>query len=442
MAGRKNHLTGKARQGAAPLAWNPLDNAAKIFPPTSHGADSGVFRLSCQLSEPVRPELLQQALAQALSQFPHMQMVLRRGLFWYYLEQSTKVPQVVGEHAPVCSPLYYGSRSPLFEVSYWRDKVNLEIYHVLTDGSGAISFFRALLTRYLILCHPQMQMPAGAEAPAYARQEDSFQRYYEKKPGALCPAAPRRAYHLKGPRRAEGGLLALEGVAEVQRVLDAAHRHGATLTVYLCAVLFTAIRQQMYARERSRPVVLTVPVDLRGYFPSDTGRNFFGTFPVAYDFSRQDEDFDCVVRATAQAFRHTLTPQHLKKRMNQLAALEHQPFIRSVPLFIKNPIMRFAGTLSDRGETAVLSNVGRFEMPAAFTGFVRGISVFMSTHALQLCVCTYGDKLHLGFTSVFASPAVQRGFFTRLAEDGIAVEIRSNDHYLEDEECSSAPYAK
>ena len=33
--------------------WNKLDNAAKIFPPTSNERDTKVFRFSCQLKEPV-----------------------------------------------------------------------------------------------------------------------------------------------------------------------------------------------------------------------------------------------------------------------------------------------------------------------------------------------------------------------------------------------------
>lgn len=441
MAGRKNSVIRSVREGAKPLAWNPLDNAAKIFPPTSHGADTGVFRLSCELTEQVDPALLDQALRQTLGRFGHMQMVLRRGLFWYYLEQATQAPAVAPEHDPPCSPLYQGSRSPLFEVSYWRCKINLSVYHVLTDGSGAIAFFRALLTGYLALRHPQIAL-APEEGPSCARPEDSFRRYYQKNRGALLPETPRRAYHLKGAKRTEGGLTVLEGVAPVQKVLDAAHRYGATLTAYLCAVLFMAIYQEMYVSDRARPVVLTVPVDLRGFFPSDTGRNFFGTFPVAYDFASDPADFAQVAGATAATFRQTLTPQRLSARMNRLAALEHHPLIRCVPLFLKNPVMRFAGYLSDRGETAVLSNVGRFTMPPELKDYVRGIGVFMSTHALQLCTCTYGDNIHFGFTSVFESPVIQRNFFTRLVSDGIPVQVRSNDYFVEDEPCNSVPRAK
>lgn len=129
------------------MRWSRLDNAATIFPPTSHGADTGVFRLCCELRQDVDPERLQLALEQTLEDFPHMKSCLRRGVFWYYLEQSGRPFHVVPEQNPPCARLYRGSRSPLLEVSFWRHKINLDIFHVLADGVGPSPFSRALITR-------------------------------------------------------------------------------------------------------------------------------------------------------------------------------------------------------------------------------------------------------------------------------------------------------
>ena len=42
--------------------WLKLDNAGKIFPATSSRRETGVFRFSCELNEPVQEEVLQHAL--------------------------------------------------------------------------------------------------------------------------------------------------------------------------------------------------------------------------------------------------------------------------------------------------------------------------------------------------------------------------------------------
>lgn len=425
------------------LSWSRLDNAAKIFPPTSHGSATGVFRLSCELTEPVAPDVLQTALDRTLKRYPHLLMVMRRGVFWYYLEQTTLRASVVPEHAPPCSALYEGSRSLLFRVSYWRHKVSLDMYHVLADGAGAIEFFEALMTAYLMLRHPEADSDGLPQASVSQRWADSFQKYYKPRSVRKASDGLGRAYRLRGVRRADGGLTVIEGVADVRQVLAAAHRCGATLTVYMTALLLSAIHSEMYVREQKKPVVLTVPVDLRSFFPSRTTRNFFGTIRVGYDFSRRSGELEDIVACVAAAFKEELTPERLGARMNRLAALEHNPVLRLIPLALKNPVLRLSGAVSDRGETAALSNVGKFRLPEAFCPFVRGFGVFMSTGATQLCTCSFGNSLHFGFTSAFENTEVQRRFFELLVDEGIEIEIRSNEYHEEEEaSCSDAPAAE
>ena len=80
--------------------WLSLDNAAKIFPSTSTGRSSNVFRFSCELKEPVEQDILEKALSQTLERFPFFQVVLKRGFFWYYLEMSDILPVVAEEWQP------------------------------------------------------------------------------------------------------------------------------------------------------------------------------------------------------------------------------------------------------------------------------------------------------------------------------------------------------
>lgn len=425
------------------LSWSRLDNAAKIFPPTSHGSATGVFRLSCELREPVAPDVLQTALDRTLERYPHLLMVMRRGVFWYYLEQTTLRPSVVPEHAPPCAALYEGSRSLLFRVSYWRHKVSLDMYHVLADGAGAIEFFESLMAAYLMLRHPEAGVDGLPQASVSQRWADSFQKYYKPHSGGKSSDGLGRAYRLRGVRRAGGGLTVIEGVADVWQVLAAAHRCGATLTVYMTALLLSAIHSEMYVREQKKPVVLTVPVDLRSFFPSQTTRNFFGTIRVGYDFSKRSGEIDDIVACVAAAFKEELTPERLGARMNQLSALEHNPVLRLIPLALKNPVLRLSGAVSDRGETAALSNVGKFRLPDALHPYVRGFGVFMSTRATQLCTCSFGNELHFGFTSAFENTEVQRRFFELLVNEGIEIEIRSNEYHEEEgAECSDVPAAE
>ncbi len=415
------------RKAKMPPAWSRLDNAAKIFPPTAYGSNTGVFRLSCELTEPVDPVKLQKALDDMLECFPHMRVVLRRGVFWYYLEQTETHPTVVEEHAPPCAALYHGSRSLLFEVSWWKSKVNIDVFHVLSDGSGAITFFQYLITTYLQICYPKQGTFFNPGASVYTRTEDGFSKYY--KPHSGRHTSQEYAYRIKGFRQPNRGLNILEGVADIREVISAAHRYNATLTVYLCALLTCAIRGEMRQRDLSRPVVLTVPVNLRSYFPTDTARNFFGTIRVSYDFAKGSGELEDIICKISRAFASELTPQRLSERMNALSALEHNPVLCSIPLVLKNPVLQLSGLMSARGETAALSNIGRIQIPEAYASYIKGFGAFMSTRSMQLCTCTFGNSFHMGFTSAFQSPEIQRLFFKMMADAGIALEIRSNACY-------------
>jgi len=83
------------------VEWSRLDNASKFFAATYSERDEKVFRISCELFEEVDPEILQQALDETIERFPYYKSVLRRGIFWYYLEDSDIRPLVEKEDKPV-----------------------------------------------------------------------------------------------------------------------------------------------------------------------------------------------------------------------------------------------------------------------------------------------------------------------------------------------------
>jgi len=56
--------------------WTRLDNAAKIFPPTSNKQDTKVFRFACQLNEWVDQDILQQAVRAAKKVEPDFEIEL------------------------------------------------------------------------------------------------------------------------------------------------------------------------------------------------------------------------------------------------------------------------------------------------------------------------------------------------------------------------------
>ena len=116
--------------------WRKLDNAALAFPLVTDKNDTRVFRFYCQLKEEVNSEILQQSLDQTMEKYPLFQAVLRKGLFWFYLERRDIHAIVKKEKRPPCSSLYIpDQKTLLFQVSYYKNRINFEVYHALTDGT-------------------------------------------------------------------------------------------------------------------------------------------------------------------------------------------------------------------------------------------------------------------------------------------------------------------
>lgn len=409
-------------------SWRRLDNAAKIFPSNSTVRDPKVFRFTCELTQEIEPMALQLAAERTAQEFPFFRFTLRHGFFWYYLEDTQSEVQVAQENETPCQPLYIDSSSALFRVSYWKTRINLEVYHAVTDGTGAMEFLRTMVCYYLRHVHEDAlrgtDLALGVDASAFQRMGDGFDKYYTGV-RAKRGESP-RAFRIKGERFAPGTLRVIIGDVPVDALLAAARSRNITLTVLIAACLVCAVCDEMPMRDQKHPVVITIPVNLRKYFESETARNFFSIITLAVDFRNTPNQFDKVAQALKAEMDRKLTREALQTRMNALAWLEHNPLTRILPLALKDPAMHIAGRISDNASTVSLSNVGRAEMPQALHPYIRKFDVFIATAGVQMCSCSFNNTMSLAFTSSFQATDIERGFFSRLTAMGLPVVISTN----------------
>lgn len=413
-----------------PVEWTKLDNAAKIFPPNSNERDTKVFRFVAELKDDIDKLILQEAVEKTLLLFPFYQSVLRRGAFWYYFESTELRPEVVEEHKLPCSMLYHRNRrNLLFEVSYYKNRINLEVFHALTDGTGALSFLKTLLYYYITIRYKydfEEALPVlDYDASLSQKMDDSFQKHYSVK---RIPRRVRitRAYRIQGRRTIDNRLKIIEGLMPVNEVLQLSRSYNTTLTIYLVALFIKSIYKEMPTRARKYPVVLSVPVNLRTYFPSVTARNFFATINISYDFSKSSDELEDIIAGVKESFERELNKEKLEKHMNRLLSLEHNAFMRVVPLVIKDKILRFASWLSDKGVTAALSNVGRVNISPKLAPYIKLFNCFVSAKRPQIAICSFQNNLMVSFTSPFVGTDIQKNFFRFLSDENIPITISSN----------------
>lgn len=422
--------------------WYELDNVAKIMPSTAEGADTRVFRLVCEFVEDVDKEILQEALDETIEDFPIMRCCLRRGLFWYYLEKTEIRPQVTADTLPALSVLYVpGRHHLLFRVTYGRKRVNVEMFHVLADGTGGYSFIKHLVLHYLSIKYSlDLSGYAPDDASLSQRESDAYSQYYgsgEKTP-ALSPLkwikkmVPDSAYKLKGIYDPDLREHLLEGTASLSEFLSICHKQELTLGVLSTSLFIISIIKQLKTRDMKKPIVISVPVNLRQFFPSETARNFFGSIFVRYDPNNYDGTLKSVTGPVAEAFRKELTKERITNAMNSYAILEHAWGIKILPLSFKNMAVHFFNSNIKSGVTASVSNVGKIELPEEAAKHVSHFSSFMAGPTIFMCISTFGDTISFGIVDSYTRHDVSMDFFRSLSAMGMNVTLSSNDSYTEE----------
>lgn len=400
--------------------WYKLDNAAKIFPPTTTQYETNTFRFSVALKEDIEENILLEALKETLKDYPIFHSVLKKGIFWYYIEESDQKPYVSLEEKIPCDYIY----GLLYKVTYFKKRINLEVSHALTDGTGALEFLKSLIVNYLKNKYDLKDIPVLNRASTVEKSDDSFEKYY-RRPKVHKKKIEKTSYKITGLDYPENRIKIIEGLMSTEKVLSLAKKYNTTLTIYLASLLIDSIGKQMSLRDKKRPVYITIPVNLRKYFPSETVRNFFYTITVSYKFE-DDYTFDDIVKKVEKQFKESLTKENLIEKLSDMVVLENIFILRIIPRFIKDMVLKFSFNVSRKMHTMTLSNIGKIEMPEMFKKYIDYFDVFASTDGIQACLCSYEDKLMVSFTSHFVNSEIEKNFFRALNANDVDIEINTN----------------
>ena len=407
--------------------WRKMDNAAKLFSAASNKKDTRVFRFYCELKEDIVEETLQTALDRTVEKYPSFLSIMRKGLFWHYLEKSNQWPIVREEYREPCSNLYIrDKKNLLFEVTYYKKRINFEVFHALTDGTGASEFVRELVKNYLVEAHKEEGLAdiglSDEQITASEYEDDGFAKYYSretrKKKKEKHPA-----YQIRRSRSELGALQTTEAQIPAAALSKKAKEYGVSMTVFLTAVYLCAIHRKMTKRQEEKPVVLMVPVNLRKFFPSNSMLNFFSWIEPGYRFGEGEDSFAEIVKRVKEIFKEELTAEKMAQRMNEYFALEVNPILRLAPLELKNFCINAGSRSSEKDVTAIFSNMGIVKMPSEYEPFINWFGVYTSTPKLELTMCSFREDVYLGFTSRFDCTFIKNQFFRLLGDLDVPVKM-------------------
>lgn len=392
--------------------WYRLDNTAKIMPSTTTNLNTNVFRLVCTLKDTIDEKILQEALDKTLIEYPLFLYTMHTGLFWHYLEPSYYKPLVVLDNDPVCFP---NNDEFLFHVTYYQKRINLEVYHVLSDGNGALEFFRYLVCTYLkIKENLEYDIPLN-DSSSFEKNKDDFKKFDNSKL-KIKFTKEKSAYKIKFPLKDNIYQDVIEVQLSVDKIIKKTKELNVTVTVYLTAILIKSIINTASIKDLKKSIGITLPVDLRNYFPSKTVRNFFYTVLISYRV-KDINSLDVIIKEVSKQLKEQTTKENLQYKINSFMLVEKILFIRIIPNFVKDFVLKYAAKISKKSQTTVFSNLGLVKFPNKYESYINSLSVISSTDDMQLTAISFKDKINLTFSSHFVSKDIERKFVKELQEE-------------------------
>ena len=411
--------------------WRRLDNSAKIFPIASSKKYSSVFRLSAVLKEKINPQILKKATEKALNSMPSFKVKLKRGLFWYYFEENNKKVIIEKEKNYPCK--YIDPRTNneyLFKVSYFENKINVDIFHSLTDGNSGVVFLREIVYNYIELAHPQeFSKKLRTERKLSNNTEDDYLKNYDKK--SKKGKGGKRAYALKGKKLPFSAIGVIHVNINLEQLKTKAKEKGTTVTQYLTALVMYAIYNTNYKKcQGQKPIKVCIPVDLRKYFKSETVSNFFSYITIQADMqTKMLQTFDGMLKFVKQNFEAMLAKEEISKTMSANVKLGNNAFIKLIPLPLKLVIVKLSYIEIRKYTTTTLSNIGRIGIIGEYQKYIDKFLMLIapeSVEKIKCSSCSFENNLVFTFTSTLQNTEIEQAFCQKLQEEGIEIKIEGN----------------
>lgn len=413
--------------------WLRLDNAAKIFPAIRSRELTSVIRMSVELHERIRAKVFSEAIRAVEDRFPYYKVKLKRGFFWYFLEQEEMPISILADKGIPCRA--FGKDELMFRVLVMENKISVEFSHILTDGTGTFEFLKALLFTYLEKCGKPV--PEGVpwlrpdEAPASEEYEDAYNRYF-KKTEARTLSIP-NAFHIPFSLKPKPRFDVLLGIVPIKEIITKAKEHKVSLTEYLVAVYLYALQQiheELPARAKRRSnktVRIEVPVNLRNKYPSKTMRNFSLYVMPQIDMRLGWYTFEELLKIAHHQMQLETDKKLISKMIARNVGGEKNPLLRGAPLFLKSLILSILYTAGTKKYSGVITNLGKVDFTPEINSSIKRI-VFTPPPANKVLkvncgVLGFDSKLVLSFGNITRTKTLEKYFFRFLVSQGIPVKI-------------------
>ena len=413
--------------------WTALDNAGKFFALQNSNRWSNVYRMAIQLKEDIDPVILKKALEKTLDRLPYFRVRMRHGFFGSYLERNEMECPISSDIKNFCYRINYRENNGfLFRVYFHKNRISLDVYHVLCDGFGVTTLLCTLTGEYLRLKGYEISTNQFVldvnESPRTEEYEEAYERYAE--PKGKCNLLENTTYKKKGTKLPTHINNYTVATMSFKELYDLSKGYNITVTELLAALLADVLyRIQLSEGKTKKDISVQIPVNLRKGFPSASLRNFVISLMVKISPKKQNYTFEEIASSLSEQLRTVNNMDFLQSYITQSVNLQTKT-LKFVPLAVKTFFAKIALAFRAEYSTSVLlSNVGPLAIPEDMKKYVDRAFVFTGPGIVNGCRCgvvSVGDKITLTFSDCYKETDIERAFIKSLSDKGISVTVESN----------------
>ena len=408
--------------------WLP-DCSARFYPIMSTKKAQSLFHICVELDEVADKGRLETALNEVLSRFPTYKVRLKAGYSNFKFVPIDARAKIFDFDGRILVPIDKKETGGyMFRVGVRGREIHLDMFHALTDGTGALGFMLALVRRYRELGGAIFADGTGvasvADTATEEECEDAFERYYKPiKLGEIdLKGMAGKSPHIRVGTLISEGRRSTRYEAESAALVKAAKAHGASFAEYFTGLVAMSIEQ---LSSDGKPFVMMIPVNLRRFFPSRTQRNFVLFARVVINPKQCSSLNDYVLEAKEQLARGVQKDRLLAQLSTTVKGMNNF-VMRVTPLFVKKMFARLGRLFMRSRQTIIISNLGNIALDDGLGIENVHFNLNVSRNNVQnLAVLSFKGKTQCSFTSAIEESDLEAKLAENLAAEGVEIKLCS-----------------
>lgn len=414
--------------------WYRMDNSAMIYPMVLTQKTQSIYRLGVALKEPVDVNFLRIGLSTALERYPYFKVELKHGMFRHFLDENLHYPIVEKDEGNLLEIFNFKhNRHYLFRLTYYENKIFLDLFHGLCDGAGGMEFLKTIIYYYFKAQNIFMSRDniITLSTPFLEGEtEDAFLKYYKKLDiiEGTKKMAGGGAFRVPSKQFKDEGLGLIQLTVDTAKFLDICRKLDTTMTVFISALALYVIALRYKEKNKKDNYVAFIPINLRKFFPSDTLGNFtlFAKGKITPDEEITLENYIKIIK---NCMKEQTVKEELLTKISFTSLMDKLYFLRFMPVYLKGFISRIGRDISNKSkQTMIISNLGKVNIDNEgdkidYFFFNQNCN---KNSPLNMGVVSYNSKTVICFSRKLIDTFVEKDFAKQLVNMGLEVTVSSN----------------